>query len=175
MGFLQDFLPGVSSSELSFESLLRIKEECCPDASVQAAIIGIVKSLPVPCILIEAKMALRKHERASPLDISRRTLRAVNVTVNNAARDAGIRFHKNWRVPNDSVISRVFEEGGSAEAAEDLSWWVTSSGAGLDECPVIVKARKTWDSVQALLIPQDQDLSQPRTTSFRDARGEARA
>ena len=92
MGFLQDFLPGTTSSQLSFESLLRIKQECCPDASIQAAIIGIVKSLPVPCILVEAKMALRKHERASPLDISRRTLRADVCTVNTAARDAGIRF-----------------------------------------------------------------------------------
>lgn len=174
-GFFQDFLPGTTSSELSFQSLLRVKEACCPDASVQAAIIGIVKGLPVPCILVEAKMALRKHERANPLDASRRTLRAVNVTVNNAARDAGIRFHKNWRVPSDSVISRVFEEGGSAEAAEDLSWWVTSSGAGLDECPVIVKAKKAWESVQALLIPQVQEVSEPRPTSFRDARGEARA
>jgi hypothetical protein len=162
VGFFRDFLLSDSSTNISFESIRRIREEYCPDASVQAATIGIVKALPVPCILLEARMALRKQESVNALQIGLGigelvpvpTLRAVHVTVNNAARDIGIRFHKNWRVPIESVISRVFADGGYSESAEDLSWWATSDGSSLDPYPVHVKARKAWDSVQALLIPQ---------------------
>jgi len=162
VGFFRDFLPSDSGGDVSFDSIRKIKEECCPDASILAATIGIVKALPAACILLEAKMALRKQESldASQLglgigeSVPVPALRAVHVTVNSAARDIAIRFHKNWRVPRDSVISRVFSDGGYSEAAEDLSWWVTSSGSSLDPCPVLVKARRAWDSVEALLIPQ---------------------
>jgi len=63
VGFFRDFLPSGTSADISFESIRRIKEECCRDASMQAATIGIVKALPVPCILIEARMALRKQTK----------------------------------------------------------------------------------------------------------------
>ncbi|MCI0627292.1 MAG: hypothetical protein L0387_37540 [Acidobacteria bacterium] len=162
VGFFRDFLPSDTSTDISFESIRRIKEECCPDASLQAATIGIVKALPVPCILLEARMALRKGESADALQMGLGigeqmavpALRAVHVTVNNAARDIGIWFHKNWRVPSESVISRVFTDGGYSESTEDLNWWVTSDGSGLNPCPVLVKAKETWGSVQALLVPQ---------------------
>jgi hypothetical protein len=81
-------------------------------------------------------------------------LRDLGVTVNDAARDAGIRFHSHWRVPTRSVIARVFAEGGHGRATEDLSWWTTSDGSRLEPFPVVVEARKGWDSVQALLVPQ---------------------
>jgi hypothetical protein len=162
VGFFRDLVPGTESTEISFEGIRRIKEECCPDASLQAATIGIVKALPMPCILLEASMALRKREGISALQaglgidesIPMPALRAVHVTVNDAARMVGLRFHRNWRVPTESVISRVFADGSYSESTEDLSWWVTSDGSGLAPCPVLVKARKAWDSVQALLIPQ---------------------
>ena len=59
-----------------------------------------------------------------------------------------------WRVPTRSVIARVFAEGGHARATEDLSWWTTSNGSRLEPFPVVVQARKGWDSVQASLVPQ---------------------
>ena len=160
-GFMQDFMPGATSAEISFEMIREIKEEYCQEASVQAATIGIVKALPTPCVLLEARQALSKREsdRNSVMDLgfdggpAKPALRAVHVTVNSAAREAGIQFHKNWRVPKESVISQVFEKGGYSEATEDLNWWTTSDGGSLGQCPVVVKARKSWDSVQALLIP----------------------
>jgi len=108
------------------------------------------------------KMALRKVESANASQLGLRmgepkptpALRAVHVTVNNSAREIGLRFYPNWRVPSESVISRVFANGGYSESAEDLSWWVTSDGNSLNPCPVLVKAKKGWDSVQALLVPQ---------------------
>lgn len=161
-GFLPDLLPGDASEDISFRTIQKIREEHCPDASWQASIIGIVKTLPKPCILIQAQMALRKSEsaRASQmvLDVGIAdpvpALRAVHVTVNSAAREIGVGFHKNWRVPEKSVISRVFEIGGYSEALEDLSWWRTSNGSGLAACPAMVKAKKTWDGVEAILVPQ---------------------
>jgi hypothetical protein len=107
-------------------------------------------------------LALRKQERMATQQlalkiaetISYPALRAINATVNQAAKDVGIRFHRNWRVPTASVIARVFADGGHAKAVEELSMWTTSDGGRLDPCPIIVEARKGWNSVNALLIPQ---------------------
>ncbi len=92
-----------------------------------------------------------------PVQAPAPVLRAAHVTVNNAARDAGIRFYKNWRVPAESVISRVFADGGSSESNE-TGWWTTSGGNSLDPCPIKVKAKKAWDSVSAV-IPGMSDFA----------------
>ncbi len=69
-GFHPDFLPGKLEGGISFDTILRIRDECCPDASVQAATIGIAKALPIPCVLLEASMALRKQESAASLQLA---------------------------------------------------------------------------------------------------------
>ena len=82
------------------------------------------------------------------------TLRAVHVTPNDAARKMGIKTIPNFRVPQKSVVYRVFHEGISyAEAIEELSSWNSSEGARWSGGTVLVKAKKVGDSVQALLIP----------------------
>jgi hypothetical protein len=162
LGFLPDFLPDNLCGDISFDVIEKIRQEYCPTASRQAATIGIVKSLPQPCILLQAELALRKKEASSlrqmVLDVGLvepvPELRAVHVTVNDAAKEEGILFHKQWRVPSESVISRVFASGGDGESLEDLSWWTTSSGSQLNACAVAVKARKNWEAVIALLIPR---------------------
>jgi hypothetical protein len=88
------------------------------------------------------------------LDDPTPALRAFYVTVNDAAKERGVNLHRNWRVPEQSVIARVFELGGHAESSEDLSWWTTSNGSHLAACPVRVKAKKNGNTVAALLIPQ---------------------
>lgn len=161
-GFIQDFLPSHLPDGVSFRGIRRIHDECCQDASVQSATIGIVKALPVPCILLEAGLALRKRDETAALQMGlsfgestpSRALRALHVTINSSASDLGIRMYKKWRVPAESVIARVFAQGGDSHAEEDLSWWQTSDGSRLDPCPVHVEARKTWNSVQALLVPR---------------------
>ncbi len=165
VGFLPEFLPNVAKGELSFEAIAAIKKEFCPDASFQAAMIGIVKAFPSPCILVEAAMALKKDEVAlrSQMGFGFRdgpmpTLRAVHATVNTAGCEAGVQFYKSWRVPTASVISDVYNCGGYAEADENLSWWTTSNGKHLDALPVRVKAKKIGQSVQALMIPIDQSV-----------------
>jgi hypothetical protein len=164
VGFLPDFLPAGAKGELSFEAISEIKKEFCPGSSVQAATIGIVKAYPVPCILLEADLALKKDESLSAAQIGfgfhdapTPTLRAIHATVNVAAREAGVQFFKNWRVPSTSIIADVYLGGGYAEADEDLSWWSASGGKHLDALPVRVKAKKSGNSVLALLIPATQD------------------
>jgi hypothetical protein len=162
LGFFREFLPEDVGDDVSFDMIERIRRECCPAASRQAAMIGIVKSLPQPCILIQAELALRKSEAARAmqmvmdvgLDDPTPALRAFYVTVNDAAKERGVNLHRNWRVPEQSVIARVFELGGHAESSEDLSWWTTSNGSHLAACPVRVKAKKNGNTVAALLIPQ---------------------
>jgi hypothetical protein len=164
VGFLPAFMPDNVPGELSFESISEIKKEFCPDASAQAALIGIVKAFPNPCILVQAELALKRRDahvepqygfgfqsRPTP------SLRAVHATVNTAARELGLQFFKNWRVPTDSIIANVFANGGYAEADEDLAWWSTSSGNCLGSHPVRVKAKRMVDGVQALLIPLTED------------------
>jgi hypothetical protein len=164
LGFFVDFLPSGqrTDGDVSFEKIQRIREECCPEASWQAAVIGIVKALPQPCILIQAEMALRRREAAQARQMSFGivpdavpALRAVHATINNAARDLDILFHQNWRVPKESVICHVYEKGGYAESIEDLAWWATSDGCRLGARRVAVKAKKVRDAVFALLVPQD--------------------
>jgi hypothetical protein len=119
-----------------------------------------VKAYPSPCILLQAELALNKEEALAQSQTGfgfhkgpKQSLRAVHVTVNTAAREMGLQFFEKWRVPPNSVIADVFANGGYAEADEDLDWWSASSGKRLASQPVCVKAKRTWDSVQALLIP----------------------
>jgi hypothetical protein len=112
--------------------------------------IGIVKALPQPCILIQAELALRKGEAARAtqmvMDVGLTdptpALRAVHVTINDVAREQGINFHKNWRVPDESVLALVFESGGYAEAVENLNWWTTSCGVTSCSVPRACKGEK---------------------------------
>jgi hypothetical protein len=99
VGFLSDFLSSEGAADISFDAIRRIKNEFCPDASVQAATIGIVKAWPSPCILVEAKLALRKCESSSQLglgldEVAVPALRAVHATVNTAARESGLQFQR---------------------------------------------------------------------------------
>jgi len=162
VGFLKDFLPQEISDEISFETIQLIREQSCPDASFQSSLIGIVKGLPQPCILVKAELGLRKSEAANAKQMSLATctvttpdpvLRAVRVTVNRAARESGIILHRNWRIPENSAICQAHRLRIYREQRENLSWWRTSDGGQLEECAVLVKAKPTPDGVVALIIP----------------------
>ena len=161
-GFFVDLMPEELRQEVSFQGIAAIREEFCPEASVQASLIGIVKALPTPCILLHVEPATTKREAErfshgaslfGETSVPEFVLRAIHATVNPAAREADIKFIKNWRVPMSSVIQQVFETGVYSEADEDLSWWKASSGSQLQCMPVRVKARKVWGGVDVLMIP----------------------
>lgn len=143
---------------VGFDRIEQIRLAVCPEASKQSALLGIVKSWQNPCLLLEARLALKKAEQQSAAQIGfsfkhkpTAVLRVCNVTANGAADDIGLRIHRHWRIPERSVIFRVFQEDGDAAAAENLAWWKTSSGSTLPALPVNVQARRTTDSVLALV------------------------
>lgn len=152
VGFFSDLLSIEGTAAVSFENIERIRAEFCPEASYQSSLIGIVKALPQPCILVEAAQRFKRGEESAGNAAS--PLRVIHVTVNQAARDAGVIMHPNWRVPRRSAIYSAFEQGASFEAMENLDWWTTSDGSRLVSCDVLVKAKYSPCSVTALVVPQ---------------------
>ncbi len=160
VGFCPQLVRPHATGEISFEKIAELRETLCPDASQQASMIGLVKAWPTPCVLIEARPGLKAHERRSlaqgrfpfhegPVAV----LRAGKVTANSAAERVGMTIRRNMRVPEQSVITEVFNSLISLEAYEDLAWWTSSTGRGLVPRPVLVKARSRWEAAEALIVP----------------------
>jgi hypothetical protein len=145
---------------ISFSALSDLKARLCPEASGQASLLGFLHAWPMPCLLVEAKLARRKRDAEriarGTLDIEdapEAALRAVRVTANDAARVQNFFIPENMRVPKKSVISRLLD-GADAEmeAEEDLSWWAYSDGDRLAAMTVRVIARRTQTGAQALIV-----------------------
>lgn len=152
----------LATGEISFETIEAIRDELCPDGSLTSALIGITRAWPRPCLLMEAALAHKKAHGdssqkmfgfvAAPAPAP--TLRAVNVMPNEAARDQGLQIFRNFRIPQASIISKVFEgTAWNGEARENLNWWRASDGTELNDMPVLVRARRIRKSVHALIIP----------------------
>jgi hypothetical protein len=161
MAFWPEFLKTYRDQDISFGLIERIRAEFCPQASFQASLIGIVKALPKPCILLTARLDIKQHEKRNVAQLRFNhvpnplpKLRAVHVSVNRAAREEDIQMHSQWRVPEQSVIFRAFERRADLQAIENLDWWTTSGGSQLRPCAVSVKAKYSPETVTALLIPQ---------------------
>jgi hypothetical protein len=111
--------------------------------------------------VVHAELGLRKHEKQDLqqgafdfADAPEPVLRAVHVTTSESAQEQGFSIFRNMRVPQKSVIWRIFDDRfGYAEAIEDLAWWESSDGTRLPSCTVLVKARFSWDGVEALIMP----------------------
>jgi hypothetical protein len=161
-GFLPEMVKPLAKGHPSFEKIEEIRMKLCPEASQQASVIGIVKAWPTPCILLHAQMALKRGESRGVAQGSfefreepKAVLRAVQVSPNDPARASELMIFPNMRVPEHSIIYRLFSEGPTeAEAKENLSWWESSDGTQLKHLEVSVKARKTRDGVQALITPR---------------------
>ena len=160
-GFYPSIIRPNINGEITFEAIEDLRNQLCPEASQQSSLIGFVKAWSDPCLLVQSKMALRKREQTKLFqrtfhfqEIPVPTLRAIHVTANDRAREMGMVIYENMRVPERSVIHRVFSEGiNYEEAEENLCWWETSNGTILPEYRVRVKAKTSWDSVDGLIIP----------------------
>ena len=159
IGFYSPIIRPLAIGKLTFENIQNLRTRLCPTASREAAIIGFVQAWPLPIIYIWAELALRKsderllqQDRFTFFEAPIRKLRAITVVANDAAKSSGNVMRRNWRVPERSIIQRVFAESDLAsEAREDLSWWESSDGTILDPCSVLVEARKSWNGVEALI------------------------
>ena len=161
-GYFRDVVRPAANGALSWENIEAVRTQLCPESSQQAAVIGIVKSWPVPALLIQASLGLRRGEKRQldqdtfdfadgPVPV----LRAVQVTPNDAARRGDLVIFPNMRVPERSVIHRVFAgEVQQAQGEEDLDWWESSDGTKLGSLKIHVLARRQWNAVQALVTPK---------------------
>jgi len=112
--------------------------------------------------LLQAQMALKRGERRELVqgtlgyqERPKEMLRAVQVTPNDAAREANFVIFPNMRIPQPSIINRVFVgDAVDGQAAEDLSWWKSSDGSRLPSAKVLVQVRTSWDGVRALITPR---------------------
>lgn len=160
-GFFLDLVTPHATGPLTFDGVASLREQLCPEASDQASLIGFVRAWPQPVLLLRAQPALKKAEEAGRAQASfafrtppSPALRAVQVTANDPATAAGLSIPLNMRVPEKSVIYRVFSGSEQiGEADEDLSWWTSSDGGRLSEFPVDVTARRKGDHIQVLLLP----------------------
>ena len=163
-GFWHEMLVPHAQGEISFEGVERIRMQHCPQASSQASLIGIANAWPSPCILVYAGLGLKKRDTdALPQGTfgfshtPSPELRALKVQANDLARESNLTIFPNIRVPLRSVIYKVFSgESAETEAVENLTWWSTSNGTRLTARRVRVRARRSGDGVQALIIPLEE-------------------
>ena len=151
----------------SFKAVEDVRLELCPEASKESAVIGIAAAWPTPCLVLRAGMATKKGERAVAAQAGfgfhpapQPALRAVSAKPNDAARGTDLAVFPNMRVPERSIIHKVFVgELYDGEADEDLSWWETSGGQQLPALGVRVGAQalpvgpEEEPAVQAILTP----------------------
>jgi hypothetical protein len=161
-GFLPDLIRPVAKGRPSFEEIEVIRMKLCPEASQQASVIGIVRAWPTACISLQAQMGLKRGERRDmgqgDLGFHERpkeVLRATQVSPNDAARASSLVIFPNMRVPDRSIIYKIFT--GSAtdgQAVEDLAWWESIDGSRLPSAKVLVEARSGRDCVRAIITPK---------------------
>ncbi len=149
---------------LTFDTVKAVLDSGFPEASFQATLNACAKRLPTPVMYLEAAIAYKKAVRKRVEDKSPRLfeedeppageLRAVMVVANNAAHEEGFVLPTNMRVPEGSVIHRLFgdESARDGESREDLSMW-ESQGKRQDGRAVAVEARKVADRVIAIVQP----------------------
>ncbi len=139
---------------LTFDAIDAARAALCPEGSYQSALIGLVRVWPTPCVLVEAKWGGKKGLVADS-NPSSFALRAVSVLVNDVARERGVQLHKNFRVPQRSIIHKVFTESlADGTSIENLYWWESSDGTCLANAKIQVLAKRIGDAIYALLILQ---------------------
>lgn len=160
-GFYQPLIQPHARGKISFEKIETLRGQLCPEASYQSTFIGFVRAWSDPCLLISCQLGLKKSQER---DLDQQLLigeypapelRAVKVTVNDAAREVGFCIHENMRVPKKSISHSVHHLGlDRGEAEEDLSWWESSDGRALSKSPIFVQAKRVGDDVYAIIIPR---------------------
>jgi hypothetical protein len=147
-GFHPKIVAPYAEGEISFEKIRRIHNHLCPEASAQAARIGLVDAWPAPCLLLECGFATRRAG-----DASAPALRAIHVRANRAAERTGLRIPRNMCVPRHSVIQRVIcRRRRSADAIEDLKSW-QSEGVSLCARKVRMQVVSRQGAADVLVTP----------------------
>ena len=163
LGFHPRFLLPEIQQVVSFEEIDRIRTKLFPAASVQASANAFTKNHPARCLLIEAKLAHKKEEQTELMQGSFGffappvpKLRVQGTIASGPARTHKLYIPRHFRVPDASVVHRVFSTGEDYGIADEcLSIWETSDGKRLQAIPIRVEVRKHFDSVLALISARE--------------------
>lgn len=159
LGFLDSlFCPvleaEIGNSRLTFDAVENIRSRFCPDASFQATLNACAARLEYPIVVIEVGMAYKKGEKELLKRLENRTprlrrpqpsLRVLRSMPNGPARDIGLLIHKKRRVPDTSVVAKLYaahQTENFAEGKENLETWTASDGSSLGDFDVFIQARK---------------------------------
>lgn len=130
-GFYDRIFHKTISNVISFSELERVRKELCPEASIQSSLISFIKYWPVSCIYVRADVGLNRKEKQTAqqnsfafMDNPVPVLRALEVSVNERAREDGFQLFPNMRVPDSSIVQEVFSDRhGSKMSLEEFEDW----------------------------------------------------
>lgn len=154
---------------LTFAAIDRVRHKIAPEASRLATSLACIKHVSNPTWFLRCGMRL-KTEEAQRLQNPQMTffpeeppepkLRVRSGVQNPAARDFGVTFFGNMRVPEASIVARALSNDFrlTAEGIESLDTWETSSGGPIGSGSIHVEAEwasegEVWAIVQLLDIP----------------------
>jgi len=157
-GYWSEILQPHLTGDLTFEALTRIRSEQWPEASWQSFVHAAIDRWTKPAAYVKAAMGLKRAEerqrnqKAMWLLPAAGKLRLADVVVNTPARLRGAELFPNMRVPEQSILHRIYErqqDPGSAE--ECLSMWESSDRGALRACAVVVTGRRAYEAVEGLI------------------------
>ena len=147
------------TGRLTFDGIDRVRDHYCSDASLHSALIACLNHCSVPTIWIHAELGYKKSEIQAmqslqgellPTAAPKPVLRVTDSNRNDAVRDLELLIPVKMRVPESSVISKAFQEGGVWVAQENFGSW-ESQGRALPSFPIHVEASSGPSGVTALI------------------------
>lgn len=153
--------------KVTFDVVEEIRSEFCREASFQSTLNACVDRASQPMISLIAGLGLKANEarrlaspqiQLIPQPQPRRQLRVLNAVSNDAAREQGLRIHRNMRVPPTSIVAKTFRDNsplGSSMHHECLSNWGCSDGTTLAPVEVEIEAKKVGGQVFAIIASLD--------------------
>jgi len=149
-----------------------IRRAYCDRASFQATLFACQRRMNTPLLYVEAEMRLKAEEERRLRSRQRKLLEddppvaklRVGLAVHNEpASEEGFRIAPNMRVPEGSVIHKLYSDANAEEASgrENLESWEFSDGGSLPECAVWVEARKAGDRIIAIVQPKNRNCDLP--------------
>ncbi|MGI8813308.1 MAG: hypothetical protein ACR2IH_12400 [Pyrinomonadaceae bacterium] len=144
------------ASDISFDEIERLRRELCPEASLQASLISFHRYWPSPSMLLRVELGFNRDQKQKLQQNSfdfveepEAVLRAVSVSVNEAARGLGFQLFENMRVPPSSFLHQIFlERLNNGEGMEDFAQWT-----GREAMSVKIIARFRDEGIDALIAP----------------------
>ena len=164
---------------LKFETVDRIRQRFCPEASHQATLNACINKIDTAVLLITVGLGLKKEEERQlqssqaemfPVAHPERKLRVLTVAKSSSARGTKLQIHQNMQVPEKSLLFQLFFNADDNEAIgiENLSLWRHSAGGkALPFVDVTIQARKNQDRIVAIVTPTKLERhSEKRSTAY---------